>query len=124
VNILQYPWSYSPRSALKDTNVQIAKHVDEFELEVKWLDGKAVRKQSIEMIKSLNTPHEKLDSSGDARKGVDVKFDFPVSTAAMYRNYTFVGREASLEEMDMFLLPKPQNTIQGVPHRPLFLFGS
>jgi hypothetical protein len=71
------------------------------------------------MIKSLNTPLEKLDSSGDVRKGVDVKFDFPVSTVAMYRNYTFVGREASLEEMDMFLLPKPQNTNQGVSDTPL-----
>jgi hypothetical protein len=86
VNILQYPWSYSPRFALKDTKVQIAKHVDESELEVKWPDRKAVRKQSIKMIKSLNPSLEKLDSSGDVRKRVDVKFDFLVSTMAMYRN--------------------------------------
>jgi len=105
VNILQYIWSSSPRSALKSTKAKIAQHIDKFEAEVKLLDRKTVRIQNIEMIKSLKPPLKTLDSGSASNTNADEDTHFPASAVAMYRNYTFVGREIDLEEMNKFLLP-------------------
>ena len=91
---------------MKSTKAKIKQHIEEFETEVKLLDRKTVRKQNVDMIKSLNKPLQTLETNHKSANNVDHEIDFPVSTVAMYRNYTFIGRETDLDEMTKFLLPQ------------------
>lgn len=110
MNVLQYLWSTSPRSALKSTKAKIAQHIEEFEIEVKLLDRKTVRRQNVEMIRSLNAPLATLEEKA---KPIDYdKMQFPIWVVNMYRNYTFTGREADLKKMSDFLLPKQEHRNQ------------
>ena len=119
VNILQYLWSTSPRSALKNTKAKITQHIKEFETEVKLIDRKTVRRQNVEIIKSLNAPLETLGNNRKPVNNVDSEIDFPVSTVAMYRNYTFVGRDTDLDEITKFLFPQARSSNQADNHGPL-----
>jgi hypothetical protein len=102
VNILQYLWSNSPRNVLIQTKLKIDQHIKDFETEVKLVDRKRVRKQNMDMIRSLNAPLKTLnvDKSNESLEEVD----FPITTVDMYRNYSFVGRVDIVERMTKFLL--------------------
>jgi hypothetical protein len=104
---------------LKHTKEKIARHIKEFEMEVKLLDRKTVRKQNVEIIKSLNAPLKTLESSRKITNGSRNEVDFPVSSVAMYRNYTFVGRETNLEQMTNFLLPPQEASDPSDADQPL-----
>jgi hypothetical protein len=90
-------WTSTPKVELQHTKQKIQKHIEEFNSEVTLLDRKTVRKQNLDIVKTLRSPMSNL--AIDDASSEDRKVHFPVSTITKYRNYSFLGRDSILENI-------------------------
>ena len=102
-NFLIYFFSSSPQQKLKRTRENIQKHVKLFRRAAQL----AFREKEMEQHQKINstlTTQPLAEVPQDVPDMKDPNLEFPISTVTLYRNYTFLGREDVLQDLEKTLL--------------------